>query len=104
MTFMIEGGFAMWPMVLVAAAALALEARGRTPGHPSLVGAVASVALGMLGYALGMRNVVAYVEAAAEADKLVSFGIGSREAGNNLILGGAIGVVLVLVHVVRRRG
>lgn len=101
MTFMHEGGIPMWLtlVLFMAAAGVAGVLRRDGGGRLAALGAVACLASGLVGFAAGLYNVVAYaqgVEAAQRADVL---GIGLGEAANNLLWGGALGLVLVVVAV-----
>ena len=98
MSFMSEGGVFMWVMVVVTLASVVLSAvlGKKSDKRFCLLGALACVAFGMLGCGLGLGLTASAAQAAEASAQLAYLAEGTDESANNLVLGGALGVLLVI--------
>jgi uncharacterized membrane protein len=104
MTFMHEGGMAMWATLIVfVGAAAASVLRRRNDGWAlATLGAIACLASGLSGFATGMYNVVAYAERTELAQRADILGIGLREAVHNVLWAGSLALVLAVIALMLR--
>lgn len=95
--FMREGGWGMWAVLLVSVgwAVAAVSRRNGDGARIAALGAIASVALGLLGFATGLYNVLRAVGAAPAAEKTEWLVVGLGEAIHNVTLSGFAALLLV---------
>lgn len=95
MLFIQEGGFAMLLMLALAAGTVGVQVGAKRA--VAVPGALAVLGAAVLGFGLGLWNVVAFVSTLAPADQGPTLLIGLREASNNLVLGGPLAAGLGLL-------
>jgi hypothetical protein len=98
--FMHEGGFAMWPALVVALVSVGWAWTSPLAQRAGVLcgGAVLVVGLGVLGFSLGIHATVHGLQAAGStipaADHVKLLAQGLRESANNGVLSGGLVVML----------
>jgi hypothetical protein len=102
MTFMHEGGLAMWATLIffLASAATAIVRRAHGGDKVALAGAIVTLASGMLGMSTGLYNTVVHAAAAAADQRADILGIGIHESVNNTVFAAALGFILAVIGLV----
>lgn len=88
-TFIREGGWPMWPVLIVGAISIAVAARyvvaPRVQLLPNLAGlGLLTILLGVLGTALGVQASAEYIDRVDDSQRWI-FLLGLRESLNNLV-------------------
>jgi hypothetical protein len=100
MTFMRDGGLAMWLTLLffVVAAIVALIARNDSRGwRIAAIGSVAVIASGLAGFATGLYKTVEFISSVELERRTEVLGLGLSESVNNILFGGVLAFVLAVV-------
>jgi len=96
MTFMHEGGAAMWAMGVVALGSGAWAIFRRDPAR-ARQGALACLVLGLLGLSGGLTNTAMAAQRAAPGDQATVLSIGIDESVNNTFFGAGATLALGLL-------
>lgn len=101
MTFMHEGGLAMWVTLILflLAGGAALARRGKDGWRIALAGSVLVTASGLLGFSTGLYATVAYSAGMAADQHAEIMGVGLRESVNNTIFGALLAAGLTILAV-----
>ncbi len=109
--FMRDGGFAMWPALLVALVSVGWAWTSPAAQRANMLGggAVLVLGLGLLGFGLGIHATVRAMQAAGPiipaADHVTLLAQGLRESANNGVLSGGLVVMLgALAFMARHHG
>lgn len=102
MTFMHEGGFAMWATLIffLASAATAVARRAHGGEKVAFGGALITLASGLLGMSTGLYNTVAYAAGVGAGERAEILGIGIRESVHNTTFAAVLGFVLAVMGLV----
>lgn len=100
MTYMCEGGWAMWAMLIsvIAVAALAIVRGPKARPRILLAGTILTIIESILGMATGMSAVAMHYE--SFADKTGSIANGMSELANNGTFGGSLALALGIAALV----
>jgi hypothetical protein len=102
MTFMHEGGVAMWLTLVIFAAATAgsLLRRKQDGSRIALSGAVLVIASGLVGFATGLYAVVSHIGGLEVAERVDAMGMGLSESVHNVLFAAVLSVLLAIVAIV----
>jgi hypothetical protein len=107
MTFMHEGGLAMWATLIlfVAATAASLIRRKQDGNRIAISGAVAVIASGLAGFSTGLYTTLSHLGSLDAADRAEAMSFGLGESVNNTLFAAvlAFGLAVLAIALAPRR-